>query len=122
LLGERFFTAFFQIDHFGDVTGANFELGRRELAEVSLQVRFQAVTVGGYIEPAIQQVQQLQHDQADRRVVVAENAVVVEQWLPAFRRDRKDGDRSDRQKGGGRRPVNHHLPAVHGSPTISCAC
>ena len=48
---------------------AEVELRRRELAQVGAQVGLQPVGVGGAVQAAIQQVQHLQHDQANRSVI-----------------------------------------------------
>ncbi len=53
-----------------NITDSVLKLGRRKLAQVSTEIRFQSVAIGSDVEATIQQVKQLQHDQSNRRMVI----------------------------------------------------
>ena len=55
-----------------DITDTLLKLGRRELAQVSTQIWFQAIAIGGDIETTIEQVQQLQNDKPDWCMVITD--------------------------------------------------
>lgn len=65
------FTNHLDTDQLINIPDTQFEFGRRKLAQVSAQIRFESIAIGSHVEATIEQVQQLQHDQSHRGMVVA---------------------------------------------------
>ena len=59
-------------DQLIDIADTLFKPGCRKLAQVSAQIRFESIAVGRHVEATIEQIQQLQHDQPNRGMVVAD--------------------------------------------------
>ena len=66
------FTDHLDTDQLVNVTDSQFKFRRRKLAQVSTQIRFKPIAIGSHVEATIEQIQQLQDDQPNRGMVVAD--------------------------------------------------